>query len=354
LFSSPAPEPLVVATSGSTGRPKLVALSAEALRSSASAGLSRLGGPGRWVLALPAHYVAGVQVICRSILADTSPVVLGEHLDLAAATGALTGDRRYLAAVPTQLHRWLASHDDIAALRDYDAVLLGGAAARPALLDEARRLGVTVVTTYGMSETCGGCVYEGVALDRVAVALGPAGEIRVAGPVLFDGYVDEAEVAAAVLRDGWLHTPDLGRFDNDGRLEVVGRADEVVVTGGVNVPLPAVESRLEAMPELAHVAVTSRPDPEWGVSVVAVVVVRETRAAAAPSLGALRDFVAAEHPRSWAPREMVTVDALPMLPSGKVDRARLPALLTSGFVRPTATRKPVPRSDESEAGQGER
>ncbi len=329
-LEAPSAEPLTVATSGSTGAPKVVALSAPALRASASAGLSRLGGPGHWVLALPARYVAGVQVICRSILADTSPVILADHPDLATATAALLGDRRYLAAVPTQLHRWLASAADVAALREYDAVLLGGAAVRPALLDKARVSGIRVVTTYGMSETCGGCVYDGVALDQVAVALGTAGQIRLTGPMLFDGYVCRPELTASVLRDGWLHTPDLGRFDDDGRLEVIGRGDEVVVSGGVNIALPAVEERLELMPELADVALTSRPDPEWGVSVVAVVAVGAvTPDAATPSLGAVRDFVAAALPRSWAPRELVVVDALPMLPSGKVDRARLRTLLDS-------------------------
>jgi len=344
-LEAPSAEPLTVATSGSTGAPKLVALSAPALRASAAAGLSRLGGRGNWVLALPARHVAGVQVVCRSILADASPVILAEHRDLATATAALSGDRRYLAAVPTQLHRWLASAADVAALGEYDAVLLGGAAARPALLDNARLSGIRVVTTYGMSETCGGCVYDGVALDHVAVALGTAGQIRLTGPMLFDGYVARPELTASVLRDGWLHTPDLGRFDDDGRLEVIGRGDEVVVSGGVNIALPAVEERLELMPELAHVALTSRPDPEWGASVVAVVSAL-TPAAATPSLGAVRDFVAAVLPRSWAPRELVVVDALPMLPSGKVDRSRLPTLLDSS----DSARLDRPASGRTEVG----
>ncbi len=329
-LDEPVDEPLTIATSGSTGAPKLVTLSAKALRASAAAGLSRLGGSGHWVLALPAHYVAGVQVICRSILSDTSPVVLADHRDLVAATAALDGDRRYLAAVPTQLHRWLASAGDVAALREHDAVLLGGAAAHPKLLDRAAQLDIRVVTTYGMTETCGGCVYDGVALDQVAVALGAAGEIRLTGPMLFDGYAGRPDLTASVMRDGWLHTPDLGRFDHDGRLEVIGRGDEVIVSGGVNIALPAVEERLELMPELAYVVVTSRPDPEWGMSVVAVVTTSaSTPDAAAPSLGAVRDFVAAALPRSWAPRELVVVDALPFLPSGKVDRARLATLLDS-------------------------
>ena len=315
------PEPLTVRTSGSTAGPKDVVLSSGALRASASATLARLGGPGQWVLALPAHYVAGLQVIVRSVLAGTSPVLLDEHRDLSAATAALTGQRRYLALVPTQLHRWLAS--DAGTLAAYDAVLLGGAAAPVRLLAAARQAEVTVVTTYGMSETCGGCVYDGVPLDGVAVAVGAEGEIRISGPVLFDGYAGRPDLTAAVLRDGWFHTSDRGRLDDDGRLVVLGRSDDVVVSGGVNVPLPVVEARLLGMPGVDHAAVTARPDEEWGAEVVAVV----ERTASTPDLAAVRDFVAAQHPRTWAPRRLLVVDDLPMLSSGKVDRQRLSALV---------------------------
>ncbi len=321
LFDETSPA-LTVRTSGSTGGPKDVALSAAALRASATATLQRIGGPGQWVLALPPHYVAGLQVITRSVLAGTSPVVLEDHPDLSAATAALTGDRRYLAVVPTQLHRWMQNDVDIKALTEYDAVLVGGSAARPALLAEALERGVRVITTYGMSETCGGCVYDGWPLDGVAVALGSAGEVRIAGPVLFDGYVDRPDLTAEVLRDGWLHTPDLARFDADGRLVLLGRADDVVISGGVNVVLADVEARLAQMGSVDHVAVTSRPDPEWGATVVALVVSKHP-----PDLGEVRDFVAVQHPRSWAPRELIVVEALPLLESGKVDRQRLPQLL---------------------------
>ncbi|MBA2774014.1 MAG: AMP-binding protein [Nocardioidaceae bacterium] len=343
FLAADEPAPLVVVTSGSSGQAKQVALSARALRASATTTLARLGGAGQWVLALPAHYVAGLQVLTRSLLAGTIAVRLGDHDDLASAVNAMASGRRYLAAVPTQLHRWLAAEglaaaDSVAALACLDAVLLGGGAASPQLLARARERGMRVVTTYGMSETSGGCVYDGVALDGVAVALGSGGEVRLAGPVLFEGYVGQPDLTATVLRDGWLHTPDLGRFDADGRLVVVGRADDVVVSGGVNIALPAVEARLQAMPGIGAVAVAARPDPEWGATIVAVVAgggstdrpVGGTAAAAVvPSLAAVRDFVADEHPRSWAPRELVVVDALPMLDSGKVDRQRLRTLLDS-------------------------
>lgn len=314
------PPPLTVRTSGSTAQPKDVLLSVDAVRASAAGTLTRIGGPGQWVLALPAHYVAGLQVLTRSALAGTAAVHLDEHADLTMATAALTGHRRYLAAVPTQLHRWLRS--DPAALASYDAVLLGGAATPVSLLEAARERGVSVVRTYGMSETCGGCVYDGVPLDGVAMALGRDGEIRLSGPVLFDGYDGRPGLTEAVLRDGWFHTADRGRLDHDGHLVVLGRTDDVVVTGGVNVPVAEVEARLNAMPGVELAAVATRPDAEWGVEIVAVV----QRGAATPTLVEIRDFIAAAHPRAWAPRRLALVDALPMLTSGKVDRHRLAEL----------------------------
>lgn len=315
-----APPPLTVLTSGSRGEPKEVALSASAVKASAHSAATRLGGAGQWVLALPVRYVAGMQTVVRSLLASARPVVLSDHGDLSSAVSALTHERRYLALVPTQLHRMLGSRRDTEALAALDAVLVGGAAAGRDLLDTAGAAGVRVVTTYGMTETCGGCVYDGVPLDGVEIALGDRGRVKLAGPVLFDGYVGRPALTAEVLRDGWLHTPDSGRVDG-GRLVVLGRLDDVVVSGGVNVPLAVVERRLLSHPSLSAVAVVGVPDAEWGARVVAYVVV-EPRADS-PSPAELRDFVGEVHPREWAPRDLAVVDALPVLASGKVDRQAL-------------------------------
>ena len=316
------PGPLVIVTSGSTGEPKRVRLSRAALRASADATHDVLGGPGQWVLNLPPTYVAGVQVLFRSVRAGTEPVV--QDGSLAQAARSMTGERRYVSLVPTQLVRLLDEHGpDLHALTTFDAVLVGGGPLDPAVRSRAEGGGVRVVQTYGMSETCGGCVYDGHPLPGVGVRIAADGEVELSGPVLFDGYVradgsPDHERTARVLRDGWLRTDDLGSLDDDGRLRITSRRDQVVLSGGVNVPGPAVERMLLAHPSVQDVAVVGRPDPEWGQAVTAVVV-----ASGPVSLEDLRDLVT---PRAWAPRALVAVDALPRNERGKVDLVAARAL----------------------------
>ena len=295
------PEPLVIATSGSTGQPKRVVLSRAALRASADATHARLGGPGRWELNLPPTYVAGVQVLFRTIRAGEA------------------AQRSYLSLVPTQLVRMRAEWGSLAA---YDAVLVGGGPLDPAVRAEAEAAGVPVVQTYGMSETCGGCVYDGVPLDGVEVRIADDGEVLVRGPVLFDGYQDEPDRTAAAFRDGWLVTHDLGHWAPDGRLRIDGRTDDVIITGGLKVPARVVAGAVAGHPDVEAVEVLGVPDVEWGERVVAFVVSREPLV-----LEQVRDLVA---PRSWAPRQVVRLPELPVLPNGKTDRVLLRKLATDG------------------------
>jgi len=320
---------VVVATSGSTGEPKGVLLSADALQASAAATHARLGGAGSWLLALPPTRIAGLQVLVRSLLAGTQPVLLepsaaSDPAAFAAASRLLAGGRRYTALVPTQL-RWLLDSGGPAmeALSSYDAVLLGGAAPPGRLVERACAAGVPVVTTYGMTETCGGCVYDGTPLDGVGWDIGQDGRVRLRGPVLARGYRLRPDLTAEVFVRGGFVTSDLGRRASDGRLVVLGRADDMVVSGGEKVAPLAVEAALEGHPSVADAAVSGRPDPEWGQRVVAYVVPRDP--ATPPTLAQLRDHVAAELPRTWAPRELHLLERLPLLPSGKLDRAALAA-----------------------------
>jgi len=311
------PTPLVVETSGSTGAPKRVALSRAAMRASADATHARLGGPGQWLLALPASYVAGLQVLFRSVRAGTEPVLAGDGPW--PDPGAMTAQRRYVSLVPTQLHRMLGEADRARRLAGFDALLVGGASLAPELRERARGLGVRVVATYGMSETCGGCVYDGVPLAGVEVATDEQGRVRIRGPVLFDGYDGQPDLTAEVLQDGWFVTQDLGRVDEGGHVEVLGRADDVVITGGVNVPAATVAAELRRHPRVRAAEVVGVADDEWGEVLVTVAVTDA-------DLDELRDHVAATYPRSFAPRRLVRVDALPLLPNGKTDRLAVQAL----------------------------
>ena len=307
-------ESLVVETSGSTGAPKRVVLSRRAVLASVAATTRRLGGEGRWLLALPASYVAGAQVVCRSVVAGEPPVLLDDHPSLAAAVEA--GRPAYVSLVPTQLHRMLEDADDLRALREISTVLLGGGPVDPGLRSRAADAGVSVVATYGSAETAGGCVYDGVALDGVGLATEADGRLRISGPMLFDGYDGDPGLTARVLVDDWFRTEDAARIDEAGRLQVLGRLDDMVITGGVNVPAPAVARRLREHPTVREVEVLGVPDAEWGTRLVAFVAGELTLAEA-------RSWVAEVHPRSWAPRQLVAVDSLPMLANGKVDRVQL-------------------------------
>lgn len=330
----PGPGQVVLGTSGSTGARKWVQLSAAALSASAAATHARLGGPGRWLLALPTQHVAGLQVLVRAALAGERAAILNlrhgfDPASFATATAAqLAGDagRRYTALVPTQLTRLLDT--DPEPLTGFDAVLLGGAAAPEQLLRRARTAGVPVVSTYGMTETAGGCVYDGWPLDGIRLRLdGDPGSVEVSGPMLATGYLDAPEDTARAFRDGWFRSCDLGRFDPQGRLRVLGRADDVIVTGGLNVAPDEVEAVLTGLPGVAAACVVGVPDPEWGERVTAVVIPEDP--GRPPDPGALR--VAAHHLLSAAqlPKEIILCDALPLRGVGKPDRTAVRAMLAA-------------------------
>lgn len=312
---------VVIGTSGSTGEPKGVRLSAGALLHSARASLARIGARpgGRWLCPLPVSHIAGLGVLVRSLVAGTDPVVTGRLDPDLGGPAALGCD--YASLVPTQLRRLLAAGADLASPH---AILLGGAAIPAGLLAQARAGGARVITTYGMSETCGGCVYDGSPLAEVTARPGPDGLIRIGGPVLFSGYHRQPDLTARVLAGGEFVTADLGRMEADGRLTVLGRADDMINTGGEKVAPAEVAAVLETCPGVAEAAVIGQPDPEWGQRVTAVVVPADP--AAPPALAVLRARVGEEIAAYAAPRSLVLAPALPLLPSGKPDPAALRAL----------------------------
>jgi len=326
----PLPVAVVVATSGTSGTPKAVAVSAGALLASAAATESALGGPGSWVLALPGHYIAGVQVVVRALAAGTEPLPIAPGpftaRALADAVRALPPERRrYTALVPTQLHRVVeaveAGDADVReAVHALDAVLIGGGRLAGDLADRAARVGIAVHRTYGASETAGGCVYDGAPLAGVEVRV-VDGEVQLSGPTLAEGYLGDPErTAAAFLQEPgrrWYRTGDAGEWDGR-RLAVTGRLDDVVVTGGEKVSLGLVERAVQAIGGLGQALVVRAADPEWGE---VPVVVTTTPV----DLAAVRDAVGAALGRAAAPRRAVVVREIPLLPSGKPDRRALQA-----------------------------
>lgn len=315
---------LIIETSGSTGVPKRVALSADALLASAAASAGAMGGQGQWLLALPAHYVAGAQVLVRSLAAGTEPVYYGgghfDPLRFAELTGELDGDQCYTSLVPVQLARIVeaaegGARDAGTALQRYDGMLIGGQSLDAGLRERAESLGARLLTTYGSSETAGGCVYDGVPIGTTVVRAVDQ-LLEISGPILAEGYIgDDERTAAAFHDDGgvrWYRTGDLGEVV-DGRVTVRGRSDNVIISGGEKVLLDAVERLVRAVPALGDVVVVAADDDEWGQVPVVV-------ATGSDSLDDIRELVVRELGRASAPARIVTVADLPRLGSGKPDR----------------------------------
>ena len=338
----------LVPTSGSTGAPKTVMLSRRALLAAARAASDRLGGPGSWANPLPPWYVAGLMTRVRAAVAGRSCVEVSPHLeDLPRPQG-----RAYVSLVPAQLHRALSQPEICRNLTSYAAVLIGGAALDGALRARAEQAGITVVTTYGASETCGGVVYDGVPLDGVTIRLidqteepspvecremsatgdekrtygdirglgttgapppAAVGRIQLDTPTLFDGYLGDPEGTARVRTATGFLTNDRGRLV-DGRLRVLGRVDDVVQSGGKNVDLSEVQRLLdEAFPH--QTACFAKPDPVWGATVLV--------ASTGPGLDEIWARLRPSLDSAARPRGILCLDELPRTSSGKIDREAL-------------------------------
>lgn len=336
---------VVVTTSGSTGVPKSVILSRDALTASALATASRIG-EGAWLLALPASYVAGMQVLVRSIVSDREPAILSGSFTpqaFAAAAATMASSRggvrvpTYTSLVPAQLSRLLDAADDdttvASALRSFETILVGGQALPPVVLERAQAAGARIVRTYGSTETSGGCVYDGRALDGVGLRI-VDGEVSITGPVLADGYLGDADATdAAFHRDDqgrrWYRTGDAGLIE-DGVLRVRGRIDNVIVSGGVNISLDRVERIVRSVPGLSGAVVIGVPDSRWGEASVVVASRGEAlRRSESVQLEEARAAVSAEIGPHARPSRLVLVDELATLPSGKPDREAIRRAITA-------------------------
>ncbi len=313
---------LIIETSGSTASPKRVALSREALLASANASAERLGGSGQWLLALPTNYIAGAQVLLRSIVADTQPVMLNTNVPFTAEGFArlaalMTGEKRFTALVPAQLARLsVAAEADpfvLTQLQSFEAILVGGQAIDAALLRGLRNLGVNLVTTYGLSETAGGCFYNSQPLRGVTARIRD-GLIEISSPTLANGYL-QGGTSDAFFEDEnqrWFRTTDLGEMV-EGRLRVLGRADRVFISGGIKTSLDEIEAVTKSLAGVVQSAAVALRDAEWGER-AAVIYIGSPEVA-----DDLAGLVLANLGPAANPVRVIRVDDIPKLPNGKTD-----------------------------------
>lgn len=382
------PIALVVGTSGSTGTPKRTALTARALAASASATERFFGSnsdaASQWLLALPAHYIAGAQVLARSVLAGTAPVIARSVTEpvhfspevFLQAVEHMSSARRFISLVPTQLHKLLESADANPhlgaeiheALGSFTGILLGGAPASTDLLAATTTLGLNTVTTYGSAETAGGCVYSGSVLPGVRVELVPeegmpavpdtggkpaqVGRIWISGAHLASGYIGDAARTAEhffTAADGtrWYRTDDYGLLAPDSnkncsepRLQVLGRSDDVLISGGVKISARAVAAVLEEHPAVREACVVGLPDARWGTAIAAAVTlvpsVSVTPAENSPALNEelsalLRARCAEKLGAPAAPKQLSILPDFPLTSTGKPDRAEIYSILDRDY-----------------------
>lgn len=302
---------LLVESSGSTGQPQLYYLSAEAVLASARATEKVLGGPGQWLLCLPLQYIAGIQVLVRSLIADTQPVLTNTSMPFTAegfarAASMMRGERLYTSLVPAQLSRLAtaAGSDDfvLAQMRRFDAILVGGQAPNPNLIHFLRELGVKVVVTYGATETSGGCVYDGEPLPGVGIEILPDGRVAVSGPTLANNVGEKWE------------SSDLGEIDAEGKLHILGRMDRVINSGGIKLSLDWVEQWVRAHEQVADVVVMALEHKEFGQSFCGFVVYKTENFTPINREEAEKQFGVIAKNAVWA-----SLEAIPQLPNGKPD-----------------------------------
>lgn len=302
---------LIVESSGSTGKPKRIELSLAALLASAEASLQRIGGPGQWLLALPANYIAGAQVLIRSLVSETQPVLMNTGVSFTAEAFVrsallMNGARKYTSLVPTQLNLLAsAANTDTAvldALKSFDAILVGGQAPSMATVKALREHGVNIVVTYGMTETAGGCVYDGFALDGVQVGLAEDGQIFIKGSTMANNLSDP------------FATNDIGFIEPNGALVVTGRRDRVINSGGLKLSLDLVEEWVRSQPNVIDAAALPLENPKYGDSFICWVAFKDPQNNGIDKSLAVQALGKVASTAVWA-----NVEALPLLPNGKTD-----------------------------------
>ena len=300
----------VVESSGSTGIPKRISISTAALLHAARAGQERLGPLGQWLLALPINFIAGQQVLIRSLLADQQPVIMNTSLPFTAeaflrSALLMKNPIRYTSLVPTQLAKLVAEAEKdtvmLDTLKSFRAILVVGQLTPDELYDRALGLDLKVVLSYGMTETAGGCVYDGIPLDGVRLKIAPDSRLLISGKTLAEG------------QDDWIFTNDLAELSPDGKLKIIGRAYRVIISGGLKLSLERVEYLGSLLPGVSEIAAVALEDQTWGQRVgIAYVGSPEVADDIANQLAHLLG-------PAGKPIRVIRVDKLPKLPTGKPD-----------------------------------
>ena len=296
---------LLIETGGSTGKPKVVGLSAAAMRASARLSNQVLGANphDRWSLALPLHHIAGINQLLRAIDLGTDPVSAGGE---------------YISVVPTQLYRALRDGaESLGRLKMAKAVLIGGAAVPKELVAVAKEVGIPLVTSYGMTEMCGGCIYDGIPLPGVEISINDQNTIALKGPMRAQGYFEDIEGTERAFVGEWFITSDEGEIGADGRLLIHGRSDDVIISGGEKISPALVAEFLRAQFPQTELHVLGIPDKEWGEALRVVMV--KSPEISTTSLAQIRQFVGESINRVAAPRSLLLLSEMPIKANGKLD-----------------------------------
>jgi len=305
---------LVVNTSGSTGVPKSVAISSSALIASTNASHKYLGAtPGdSWSLLLPTTHIAGLNVLIRA-------TALGSRvIDNRSKDNYVDAD--FVSIVPTQLHKALTSDAKLLEhLTAAEAVLVGGAALSEKMKKEAASKHVKIITTYGMTEMSGGCVYNQKPLDGVEVKISNHGLIQLRGPMIASGYLDEGGKITTEFESGWFVSSDLGEFNN-GLLKIIGRSDDVIISGGEKISLVEVEESIRKMFPKIEVIAFAMADDKWGDKLCLASISEINQEELRVKLGNLA-----------TPKELFVFESIPKTSIGKPDR-RLAAEIASKMI----------------------
>lgn len=313
LTQVPARISAVLSTTGSSGVSKEVGLTASALLSSARASNKALGAEfgNSWSLLLPLTHIAGINVLVRALELGTEPIDLRNHQG-----EYLRAD--FTAIVPTQLFKALNGDAQLLKhLVEAKAVLVGGAALTPELHLQAETAGINVVVTYGMTETSGGCVYNGIPLDGVEISITPEKRIAIKGTVLAHTYIGAQALWDTQYKDGWFHSSDLGRIENE-KLIVEGRSDDVIISGGENISLSAIESSLHAHFPHKTFAAFAVKDSKWGQALHLAIA-----GDGFPSEDEVAQYLGEQFGEFSKPKGYLHLPELPLIGIGKVDRKKL-------------------------------